>query len=58
MGDAMSRVSVNEDREGKVYNGFDYAKQCWVLEGVVQDCGHAYGTVCDCYGRKHAGETI
>ena len=40
-------------------NGFDYRNQAWIISGKYYPCGHA-GTVhsCDCYGRKHAGESI
>ena len=36
----MSRVSRDEIREGAVWNGYDYALQVWVLDGIVQACGH------------------
>jgi hypothetical protein len=34
------RVSGDDLRDGYVWNGFDYALQVWVVEGVVQRCGH------------------
>ena len=36
----MSRESGDEIRDGRVYNGFDYALQVWVLNGIIQPCGH------------------
>ena len=36
----MTRVSGDEVRDGHVWNGFDDALQVWVVEGVVQPCGH------------------
>jgi hypothetical protein len=36
----MTRLSRDEIRHGYVWNGFDYALQVWVLDGVVQWCGH------------------
>ena len=36
----VSRLSGDEVRDGYVWNGFDYALQVWVVEGVVQRCGH------------------
>ena len=36
----MTRLSGDELRDGSVWNGFDYALQVWVLDGVVQRCGH------------------
>lgn len=31
----MSRLSNDEIREGRVWNGFDYQLQVWVQEGIV-----------------------
>lgn len=28
------------DNTGLLWNGFDYERQAWVIEGVYQDCGH------------------
>lgn len=36
----MTRLSVNEYRDGYVWNGFDYSLQVWVIEGVIQSCAH------------------
>ena len=36
----MTRLSGDERRDGFVWNGFDYALQVWVLDGVVERCGH------------------
>jgi len=36
----VTRLSNDEWRDGFVWNGFDYALQVWVVEGVVQRCGH------------------
>ena len=36
----MTRLSGDELRHGFVWNGFDDALQVWVLDGVVQRCGH------------------
>lgn len=36
----MTRLSRNQYRDGRVWTGFDYALQVWVLEGIVQPCGH------------------
>lgn len=36
----MTRLSGDELRDGVVWNGFDYALQVWVVDGVVQRCGH------------------
>ena len=36
----MTRLSGDELRDGDVWNGFDYALQVWVLDGVAQSCGH------------------
>ncbi len=36
----MTRLSGDELRDGFVWNGFDYALQVWVVDGVVARCGH------------------
>jgi hypothetical protein len=36
----VTRLSGDELRNGFVWNGFDYALQVWVVDGVVQRCGH------------------
>ena len=33
----MSRESSNEEVNGIVKNGFDYALQVWILEYIIQD---------------------
>jgi hypothetical protein len=33
-------VSGDDWRDGDIWNGFDYALQVWVVEGIVQPCGH------------------
>lgn len=33
------RLSGDEIRDGKVYNGFDYALQVWVVNGIIQPVG-------------------
>ena len=45
----MSRQSVDEIRDGRVYNGFDYQLQVWVLEGIIQPLG---------LGKALAGQSI
>lgn len=35
---------------------FDYTNQCWVVDGIIQECGHTWDIDCGCYGRKHAGK--
>ena len=37
---AMTRLSGDEIRFGRVWNGFDYELQVWVANGVIQRCGH------------------
>jgi hypothetical protein len=36
----VTRLSGDELRDGYVWNGFDYAVQVWVVDGIVQCCGH------------------
>ena len=52
------RKSTNQTHPetGKLINGYDYQLQCWVINGIIQRCGHPESMHCDCYGRIHAGE--
>lgn len=52
----MSRLSGNEYRDGMLWNGYDYDNQCWVIDGIIQDCNHPEYMRCICFGRYHAGE--
>jgi hypothetical protein len=36
----MSRLSRDEIRHGRVWDGFDYELQVWVVNGIIQCCGH------------------
>ena len=36
----MTRLSGDEIRGGRVWNGFDYELQVWVVDGIIQRCGH------------------
>ena len=36
----MTRLSGDELRDGYVWNGDDDALQVWVVDGIVQPCGH------------------
>jgi hypothetical protein len=47
---------MTQDRSKYRENGYDYENQCWVIAGIVQDCGHPENMKCNCYGRLHAGE--
>lgn len=58
----MTRLSADEIRYGRVWNGFDYALQVWVIDGVIQGCKHpdsmrSAGIHC-CNARKLAGQRI
>jgi hypothetical protein len=35
----MSRISGDEIRDGRVFNGFDYELQVWVRDGIITDVG-------------------
>lgn len=50
------RESSDEYVGGILKNGFDYDRQCWVVDYTIQRCGHPENMACRCYGRKHAGE--
>ena len=56
----MTRTSSDQiDSDGITSNGYDYDLQCWVMDYIVQDCGHpdSMRPGC-CYGGGHAGEDI
>jgi hypothetical protein len=58
----MTRLSADEIRHGRVWNGFDYALQVWVIDGVIQGCKHpesmrSAGIPC-CNAHKLAGQRI
>jgi len=36
----MTRLSGDQIRGGRVWNGFDYELQVWVANGIIQCCGH------------------
>jgi hypothetical protein len=58
----MTRLSGDEIRGGRVWNGFDYELQVWVVDGIIQRCGHPDtlrlqdGSCCDAY--RLAGQNI
>ena len=57
----MTRLSRDELHAGFVWNGFDYALQVWVVDGIGQACGHpptmARGGPC-CAAFARAGRRI
>ena len=56
----MSRISrilfPDEYRNGRLWNGYDYDRQAWVIEGKYVRCGHPDSMECHCYGKIHEGE--
>jgi len=58
----MNRLGANDIFLGRVFNGYDYALQVWVKEGIIQPCGHHNsmrlgGQPC-CNAFKLAGKSI
>lgn len=58
----MTRVSCDELRRGRLFNGFDYRLQVWVVDGIVRGCGHPAsmrpgGAPC-CNADRYAGRPI
>ena len=37
---------------------YDYDRQVWVRDDIIQDCGHVHGLRCSCYGRQYAGQSM
>lgn len=54
----MSRISSDQYINGKLINGFDYDVQVWVINGIVQRCGHPESMGYCCNKKKYAGLTI
>ena len=51
------RYSNNQYNKDSLINGFDYELQVWVINGIIQNCGHPEGT-CNCNARKYKGQTL
>ena len=58
----MNRLSANDIFLGRVFNGYDYALQVWVKEGIIQPCAHhnsmRLGDQPCCNAFKLAGKSI
>ncbi len=54
----MSRQSSNHYINGKLINGFDYDIQVWVVNTIVQRCGHPDSMGDCCNKKKYAGLNI
>ena len=50
------RYSVDEYKDGRLINGYDYDKRVWVEDGKYARCGHLDSMNCVCYGKLHEGE--
>jgi len=51
------RLSQNQYKDGRLWNGYDYDRQAWVVAGKYVRCGHPSGLYCKCYGKLHEGES-
>lgn len=54
--EVMRHSSYGQDEDGGVSYGYDYQRQCWIVDGIIEDCHHPSAMACGCYGRAHAGE--
>jgi hypothetical protein len=53
----MSRISSNQTNEkGHLINGYDYDLQVWVINGMIQRCGHK--DQCACNGKRFEGVAL
>ena len=50
------RATLDEYKNGVLFNGYDYTKQAWVKNGKYVRCNHPATMNCNCYGKLHAGE--
>ena len=51
-------IPRNKYKDGKLYNGYDYDNQAWVLKGKYVKCGHSENMNCQCYGKIHEDELV
>ena len=52
------RQGDNEIQAAVIKNGFSYEHQCWIINFVVQRCGHPESMGCKCFGRIHEGQQV
>ena len=52
----MSRISDDLYVANELKSGFDYENQCWVIDYIIQPCGHRPENDCRCFGLKYAGQ--
>jgi len=50
------RYSNNEYRDHRLWTGYDYDNQAWVIDGRYVRCGHPETMDCDCYGKINKGK--
>ena len=36
---------------------YDYMLQAWIIDGIIQDCGHPDEKNCGCSGRRLRGQS-
>lgn len=58
MNKKMSRQSVNINKNGSLFSGYDYENQAWVMEGKYIRCGHPDSMDCGCFGKEYEGKTV
>lgn len=51
------RITGDEYKDGKLYNGYDYVNKAWVVDGKYKRCGHKESMDCTCFGKVHEGES-
>jgi len=48
-----------EQRSHRLWNGYDYHNQAWVIKGRYVRCGHPESMDCGCFGKEYEGiETV
>jgi hypothetical protein len=50
-----TRLRTKGDTSARTY--YDYDRQCWIVDGVVDRCGHREKRP-TCYSCNHAGERV
>ena len=52
----MSRTSNDEYINSVLFNGYDYTRQAWVVNGKYVRCGHPEAMNCQCFGKANEGK--
>jgi len=52
----ISIVKIQQVKDGRLINGFDYKNKAWVKNGKYVKFFHHKSIACSCFGKVHEGE--